>query len=142
MQSTAEFAAIRGIKVPPAVFSDHETFIETTRKGLSGKIVKQAVDALGHRDLFVRLLETTTGNLNRFYRRKTLNTSHSESILDTLRVFSKANSVFGDPAAAPRSCSLPRTALGGQTPISLCDTFEGRDLVQVALRKIEYGEFV
>ncbi len=53
MQPTTEFAAIQGIKVPPAVFSDHETFIEATRKGLSGKIVKQAVDALGHRDLFL-----------------------------------------------------------------------------------------
>lgn len=142
MQSTAEFAAIRGIKVPPAVFSDHETFIETTRKGLSGKIVKQAVDALGHRDLFVRLLETTTGNLNRFYRRKTLNTYHSESILDTLRVFSRANSVFGDPDVAREWMDTAIPALGGQTPISLCDTFEGRNLVQAALRKIEYGEFV
>jgi putative toxin-antitoxin system antitoxin component (TIGR02293 family) len=142
MESTAEFAAIRGIKVPPAVFSDHETFIETTRKGLSGKIVKQAVDALGHRDLFVRLLETTTGNLNRFYRRKTLNTYHSESILDTLRVFSKANSVFGDPDVAREWMDTAIPALGGQTPISLCDTFEGRNLVQAALRKIEYGEFV
>jgi putative toxin-antitoxin system antitoxin component (TIGR02293 family) len=142
MESTAEFAAIRGIKVPPAVFSDHETFIETTRKGLSGKIVKQAVDALGHRDLFVRLLETTTGNLNRFYRRKTLNAYHSEGILDTLRVFSKANSVFGDPDVAREWMDTAIPALGGQTPISLCDTFEGRNLVQIALRKIEYGEFV
>ncbi len=142
MQSKAEFAAIQGIKVPAAVFSDHETFIETTRKGLPGKIVKQAVDALGHRDLFVRLLETTTGNLNRFYRRKTLNIYHSEGILDTLRVFSKANSVFGDPDVAKEWIDTAIPALGGQKPISLCDTFEGRNLVQVALRKIEYGEFV
>ena len=131
MQSTAEFVAIRGIKVPPAVFSDHETFIETTRKGLSGKIVKQAVDALGHRDLFVRLLETTSGNLNRIYRRKTLNAYHSEGILDTLRVFSKANSVFGDPDVAREWMDTALPAVGGQTPISLCDTFEGRNLVLI-----------
>ena len=142
MQSTTEFAAIQGIKVPPAVFSDNETFIEATRKGLSGEIVKQAVDALGHRDLFVRLLETTTGNLSRFYRRKTLNTYHSEGILDTLRLFSKANSVFGDPDVTREWMDTALPALGGRTPISLCDTFAGRSLVQVALRKIEYGEFV
>jgi len=142
VQSTAEFTPIQGIKVPAAVFSDHERFIEAARKGLSGKIVKQAVDALGHRDLFVRLLETTTGNLNRFYRRKTLNTYHSEGILDTLRVFSRASSVFGDSDVAIEWMDTPVPALGGQAPISLCDTFEGRNLVQVALRKIEYGEFV
>ena len=142
MQPTTEFAAIQGIKVPPAVFSDHETCIEVTRKGLSGKIVKQAVDALGHRDLFVRLLETTTGNLNRFYRRKSLNSYHSEGILDTLRVSSKANSVFRDLDVASEWMDTAIPALGAQTPISLCDTFEGRDLVQVVLRKIEYGEFV
>ncbi len=142
MQPTTEFAAIQGIKIPPAVFSDHETFIKATRKGLSGKIVKQAVDALGHRDLFVRLLETTTGNLSRFYRRKSLNSYHSEGILDTLRVFSKANSAFGDPDLAREWMDTAIPALGGQTPISLCDTFEGRSLVQAVLRKIEYGEFV
>ena len=142
MQSTAEFAAIQGIKVPPAVFSDHETFIEATRKGLPGNIVKQAVDALGHRELFVRLLETTTGNLNRFYRRKSLNAYHSEGILDTLRVFSRANSVFGDPEIAGEWLDTAIPALGGRTPISLCDTFEGRNLVKVALRKIEFGEFI
>jgi len=142
MQPNTEFASIQGIKLPPDVFSDHETFIEATRKGLSGKIVKQAIDALGHRDLFVRLLETTTGNLNRFYSRKTLNSYHSEGILDTLRVFSKANSVFGDSDRAGEWMDTAIPGLGGQTPISLCDTFEGRDLVQVALRKIEYGEFV
>lgn len=142
MQTTEEFTAIQGVKIPVAVFSNHTTFIAATRKGLPGKIVKQAVDALGHRDLFVRLLETTTGNLNRFYRRKTLNAYHSEGILDTLRVFSKANSVFGDPDVASEWLDATIPALGGQSPISLCDTFEGRDLVQIALRKIEYGEFV
>ena len=141
MQSTAKFTAIRGVNVPAAVFSNHETFIEATRRGLSGKIVKQAVDALGHRDLFVRLLETSTGNLNRVYRRKALNTYHSEGILDTLRVFSMANSVFGDPDISSEWMDTALPALGGQTPISLCDTFEGRNLVQIALRKIEYGEF-
>jgi putative toxin-antitoxin system antitoxin component (TIGR02293 family) len=142
MQATAEFTAIKGIKLAPVVFSDHETFIEASRKGLPGNIVKQAIEALGHRDLFVRLLETTTGNLSRFYRRKNLNTSHSEGILDTLRVFSKANSVFGDSDVASEWMDTALPALGGRTPISLCDTFEGRNLVQIALRKIEYGEFV
>ena len=142
MQSTTEYAAIQGIKLPPAVFSDHDTFIAATRTGLPGKILKQAIDALGHRELFVRLLETTTGNLSRFYRRKSLTSNHSEGILDTLRVFSKANCVFGAPDVAREWMDTAIPALGGRSPISLCDTFEGRNLIQTALRKIEYGEFI
>ncbi|MGI9286849.1 MAG: antitoxin Xre/MbcA/ParS toxin-binding domain-containing protein [Pseudomonadales bacterium] len=142
MESAAEFAAIQGVAVPAAVFADHATFIEATRTGLPGAVVKQAVDALGHRDLFVRLLETTTGNLSRFYRRKALNAYHSEGILDTLRVFSKAIRVFDDPDIACEWLDTRIPALGGQRPITLCDTFEGRDMVQTALRKIEYGELI
>ena len=96
MEPTTEFVAIQGISLPAAVVADQATFIEATRNGVSGEVLRQAVEALGHRDLFVRLLETTTGNLSRFYRRKALNAYHSEGILDTLRVFSKAIRVFGD----------------------------------------------
>jgi putative toxin-antitoxin system antitoxin component (TIGR02293 family) len=137
-----EYPTIEGIELPEALFSDRTLFITLTRKGLPGDVLKQAVVKLGHRELFVRLLETTTGNLNRFYRRKALTQSQSEAVLDTLRLFSKATSVFGDQEKALQwlECSIP--ALGDQIPIDLCDTFEGRKMVQGALRKIEYGEFV
>lgn len=142
MEPITEFAAIQGIALPAMVFADQATFIEATRNGVSGEVVKQAVEALGHRDLFVRLLETTPGNLSRFYRRKALNAYHSEGILDTLRVFSKAIRVFGDADIAREWLDTSIPALGGQRPIALCDTFEGRDMVQAALRKIEYGELM
>jgi len=140
--ASADYPKIEGIELPEALFSDRTNFITFTRKGLSGEVLKQAVVTLGYRELFVRLLETTTGNLSRFYRRKALTQSQSEGVLDTLRLFSKATSVFGDPKKAKQwlECSIP--ALGDQVPIDLCDTFEGRKMVQGALRKIEYGEFV
>ncbi|MEM8500911.1 MAG: MbcA/ParS/Xre antitoxin family protein [Pseudomonadota bacterium] len=142
MDEHAEYAPIKGVRVPVQVFSDHQKFIKLTRKGVSGTVVKQAVQSLGYRELFVRLLETTSGNLSRFYGRKALNPYHSEGILDTLRVFSKAISVFGDRDIASRWVESPIPALGGLVPLDLCDTFEGRDLVQATLRKIEYGEFI
>lgn len=142
MEKHLDYAPIKGVKLPVNVFSDRQKFIKLTKKGVSGAVVKQAIQSLGHRDLFVRLLETTSGNLSRFYGRKALNAYHSEGILDTLRVFSKAISVFGDRELASEWIDTSLPALGGQVPIELCDTFEGRDLVQITLRKIEYGEFV
>ncbi len=141
METTVDFRRIEGIDIPESVFSDPAAFIRIARQGLPGGVVKQAVGVLGHRDLFVRLLETTAGNLNRFYRRKALNQSQSEGLLDILRVFSKAISVFGDADRAREWLNSAVPALGGQSPIELCDTFAGRDMVQGALRKIEYGEF-
>lgn len=142
MEKFAEYAPIKGVRLPVQVFSDEKKYIKLTRKGVSGSVVKQAVQSLGHRELFVRLLETTSGNLSRFYGRKTLSAYHSEGILDTLRLFSKAISVFGTREIANEWIGTPIPALGGLVPIDLCDTFEGRDLVQATLRKIEYGEFV
>lgn len=142
MKEHEEYAPIKGVRLPVQVFSDQQKFIKLTKKGVSGAVVKQAVQSLGYRDLFVRLLETTSGNLSRFYGRKALNAYHSEGILDTLRVFSKAISVFGDRDVASTWVETPIPALGGQIPLELCDTFEGRDLVQATLRKIEYGEFI
>ncbi|MDE0003906.1 MAG: hypothetical protein OXQ29_14545 [Rhodospirillaceae bacterium] len=63
---------IEAIGISPAVFEDRSAFVAAARQGLPGLVVKQAVNELGHRDLFVRLLGTTGGNLNRLYRRKAL----------------------------------------------------------------------
>ena len=132
---------VEAIGVPPAVFEDRSAFVAAARQGLPGLVVKQAVHVLGHRELFVRLLGTTAGNLNRFYRRKTLGPAHSEAVLDALRVFFHAVSVFSGRKGADEWLSTSLPALGGHSPVEFCDTFEGRALVREALRKIEYGEF-
>lgn len=139
--AAVSFADVEGIEVPPAVFDDRSAFVEAARRGLPGAVVKQAVQALGHRDLFVRLLGTTPGNLNRFYRRRTLAPAQSEALLDVLRVFVRAASAFGSRERGNEWLVTPVPALGGQRPVDLCDTFEGRTLVREALRKIEFGEF-
>lgn len=134
-------AGIEGIDIPPAAFSDGLAFIEAAKSGLSGEIIRQAVVVVGHRELFVRLLGTTSGNLSRLYRRKTLGKGPSEALLDLLRVVAGAVAVFGTLGQADEWLDTEIAALGGQRPIELCDTFEGRGLVRDAIRRIEYGEF-
>ena len=130
-----------GIDVPASAFTDTAEFIDTARKGIAGKVVKQAVDAVGQRDLFVRLVGVSPGNLHRVYRRKTLGPAQSEALLDVLRVFSGASRVFGGLDAAREWLDTPLPALGGERPLELCDTFGGRRLVGEAIAKIEHGEF-
>ena len=103
--------------------------------------MKQALDVVGYRALIVRLLGTTSGNLHRVYRRKALGPAQSEALLDTLRVFGHAERTFAGLAPAREWLETALPALGGQRPIDLCDTFEGRRLVRDAIRRIEYGEF-
>ena len=132
---------IEGIDIPPAAFTDGLVFIQTVKSGLPGDVIRQAVDVVGHRELFVRLLGTTSGNLSRLYRRKTLGKGPSEALLDVLRVVARAVTVFGTLGQADEWLDTEIAALGGHRPIDLCDTFEGRGLVRDAIRKIEYGEF-
>ena len=127
--------------IPPAVFVDRAAFIDAARTGLPGEVVKQAVDVVGHRELIVRLMGTTRGNLHRLYSRKTLGSVQSEVLLDTLRVFFRAAAAFESLDRACEWLDATVPALGGQRPIDLCDTFEGRRLVQDAIHRIEHGEF-
>ena len=132
---------MENIDVPASAFTDTAEFIDTARKGVAGKIVKQAVDVFGQRELFVRLVGVSSANLHRVYRRKTLGPTQSEALLDVLQVFSRASTALGGLDVAREWLNTPLPALGGERPLELCDTFGGRRLVRDAIAKIEYGEF-
>ncbi|MEO0837199.1 MAG: MbcA/ParS/Xre antitoxin family protein [Cyanobacteria bacterium J06642_3] len=125
----------------PTLLEDRGAYIRAVRQGISGKVVELAIKALGERDLFVSLLSTSSGNLNRFYHSPLLTRVQSEGILDTLKVFKQAIDVFGDENIAKEWLHTNIPALDGELPINLCDTFEGRRLIKEALEVIEYGEF-
>jgi len=129
------------IDVPASAFAERPSFIHTVREGIAGKVVRQAVDVFGQRDLFVRLVGVSPGNLHRVYRRKTLSSAQSEALLDTLRLFSKASEALGGLEMAREWLNTPLPALHGERPFALCDTFDGRRLVADVIAKIEYGEF-
>ncbi len=130
-----------GIDVPVSVFRDTNAFIRASREGVSGKVVKQTMEVLGQRDLLVRVVGVTPGNLHRVYRRSNLGATKSEALLDTLRVFYRASMVLNGPDAARTWLETPLPAMEGQCPLDFCDTFSGRNLVQQAIAKIEHGEF-
>lgn len=127
--------------LPPSLLKNKIEYIQTVNQGISGNIVKQAVKQLDQRDLFVRLLETDSANLSRFYSKKTLTRSQSEGILDFLRLFQKATEVFDNSDLAKEWLQTRLPVLNGECAIDLCDTFEGRKLVTETLDAIEYGEF-
>ncbi|MEL7983112.1 antitoxin Xre/MbcA/ParS toxin-binding domain-containing protein [Vreelandella titanicae] len=130
------------VSLPRDVYTDPATFIRTVREGLSGRVLKQAIDALSaDRDLFVRLLETDSGNLHRFYKRKALGRAQSEEVLDTLKLYVETGKVFGDREIGQEWLHTEVPALSGTRPIDLLDTFAGREMVRQVLRKISYGEF-
>ncbi len=130
------------LSLPKEIFSDRVAFIRQVRQGISGRVVVEAIEAFGgDRELFVRLLETTSGNLHRYYKRAALGRTESEEVLDALDVLRYAMEVFDDAAIAREwmHCEVP--ALSGSRPADLLDTFRGRKWVRDVLGKIEYGEF-
>ena len=121
---------------------DPVAYINAVRTGLSGELVKRAVKIFDNRELFVRILGTTSSNLSRFYRLKKMTPAASEEMLDTIRLFKQTVELFGDVESAKEWLNTSVPALKGEKPISLLDTYEGRRWVLQVLRKIEYGEFV
>ncbi|MDE2905676.1 MAG: MbcA/ParS/Xre antitoxin family protein [Acidobacteriota bacterium] len=97
--------------------------------------------AISIRELVLRLVGATSANLHRIYRCKALAQAQSEALLDTLRIFERAERAFAGFAVAREWLETALPAFGGQRPIDLCDTFEGRRRVQDAIRRIERGEF-
>ena len=139
---TAQSDLFTSLGLPAEAFTNQAEFIRHSREGISGDVVKRAVQILGNRDLFVRILDTTSSNLSRYYRRRKMNRVDSEETLDALRLYGQAIKVFGSLEKANEWIRMPVPALAGEKPEALFDTFEGRNWISQALRKIEYGEFV
>lgn len=137
----ADVSPLRHLSIPPDALDDEMAFIRTVRSGIPGHVVKEAIELLGNRELFVKLLHTSSANLNRYYRRKALDAVDSEEVLDTLRVYFEACRIWGDHDTAREWLHSPVPALVGERPVDLFDTFEGRQWVRQVLRKIEHGEF-
>ena len=132
---------ITKLGIPSDVFDDQTSYIRTVREGLSGSTLKRVILRFGHREAFVDALGETSANFSRLYTRKRLKKDQSESVLEFIRIFKKTEEVFGDVESAKLWLESDNTALGGETPLALFDTFEGRKLVFEVLRKIEFGEF-
>lgn len=128
--------------LPPEVFRDDRVYLNAVTKGISGQVVKWAVNEMpSQREAIVSALGTTSGNLSRLYARPLLDKHQSEEMLDILRVYNEACAIFGTQKKADLWLSIRIPALRGEVPKDLLDTFIGRRLVLEALNKIKYGEF-
>lgn len=104
------------------MYTAQVAFIRAVRKGLPGRVLQKAVNALPvDRDVFVRLLETDPGNLHRLYKRKALGRAQSEEVLDTLKLYVEAGNVFGDCDSAQEWLHSEVRTLNGSRPIDLFD---------------------
>lgn len=127
--------------IPSRVFANRKAFIEVSRKGIPGKWVKSVVDATGLRETFLSILNVSSGNLSREYRKKALTKEASEEVLDAVRLLTQAVNVWESREMAIQWLNSPVAALGSERPITLFDTFEGRRWVSQVLNKIEHGDF-
>ncbi len=141
MESANYYDLAERLHISAEVLSNQAEYISTVRSGIPGNVVKRAIEIIGNRELFVRLLNTTSANLSRYYRKKNLNRVDTEEVLDSIRVFAQALKIWGDIDTAKTWLNTPIPALAGEIPANLFDTFEGRNWVRQVLRKIEFGEF-
>ncbi len=141
METTINYNLAKSLHIPTNVLNNQAEYISAVRAGISGDVVKKAIEIIGNRELFVRLLNTTSANLNRYYRKQTLNRVDTEEVLDTIRVFAQALQIWGDADTVKTWLNTPVPALAGEKPVNLFDTFEGRNWVRQTLCKIEHGEF-
>ena len=132
---------IQSLGVETETLSNNAAFIRTVREGLPGTVVKGVIKTFDNRELIARILNISTANLSRIYRKKHMDRTISEEVLDMIRLYRQAIEVFGSKEKAIEWIKSPVSALSGDTPEALLDTFTGRKWVSDVLRKIEYGEF-
>ena len=132
---------IQSLGVESEALSNNAAFIRAVRAGVPGAVVKGVIKTFNNRELIARVLDISTANLSRVYRKKHMDRTISEEILDMIRLYRQAIEVFGNKELAIEWIKSPVPALSGDTPESLLDTFTGRKWVSDVLRKIEYGEF-
>lgn len=127
--------------IPMEVLRNRRTFIAQSRKGIPGHWVKSVVDETGMRETFVAILGVSSSNLSRVYRRKALDRDASEEVLDAVRLLNLAVNTWESRELALEWLNSSVAALGGEKPVDLFDTFEGRRWVAQVLNKIECGDF-
>lgn len=137
----AQTSFLSKIGIKKDTLTNPALFIQRVREGISGEVIKKTVKLLDNREVVIRLLGITSGNLSRTYRRKQMSPLVTEEMLDTIRLYGYAIDVFGDLALVKEWMKSPIAALADEKPENLFDTFEGRQWISNVLQKIEYGEF-
>jgi putative toxin-antitoxin system antitoxin component (TIGR02293 family) len=109
----------------------------------AGVTKRQLEDLAGRLKISMRaiakLLRVSERTLSRYDRKKLLNESVSEHILQIERVVEIGEDVFGNPERFLRWLRDSCEALGGKVPIKLLGSITGARLVRDELIRIDYG---
>jgi putative toxin-antitoxin system antitoxin component (TIGR02293 family) len=124
------------------IFKDQFKYLNAITVGVAGSSVKSMIEALpDQRVIICRALGTSTANLHRLYKQKTLGKQQSEEMLDILSVYNAAYELYDDLGLANELLNTRVPALNNQKPTELMDSFMGRKLVKEMLNKMVWGEF-
>jgi putative toxin-antitoxin system antitoxin component (TIGR02293 family) len=116
--------------------------IPVLRKGLRYRALDRVMDGLDlTQQQVVDSLALSKRTLARRKGEGRLSAEESDRLYRIARVAARAEEVFGSTDTVKRWLVHPNRALGGSTPLSLLDTYEGTSEVEAVLGRIEHGVF-
>lgn len=117
-------------------------YINAARTGLPGKAIRVVAQTLQiPMGEVYALLHITPRTAQRMMNSEKLDIDPSDHLLQLLKIYKRCLEVFQDREKTIHWLKTANFALGDQTPLSLLDTTDGRELVAKSLIKIEYGVF-
>jgi len=125
----------------PSIYHNPATFIATVRAGISGHVLKHALDRFNNKQIFARALSTNVTGLEAYCGDTPLDRQRSEVVLDTMRALNQIQRTWGSDEAAQSWLNSKVPALGGAEPAKMFDSYEGRRWVVQIVKKIEHGDF-
>jgi uncharacterized protein (DUF2384 family) len=130
-----------GLRLDPSIYHSPAISIATVRAGISGHVLKRALEHFDSKQIFARALSTNVAGLEAYCGEKPLDRQRSEVVLDTMRTLDKVQRIWGSDEAAQNWLHSKVPALGGAVPAEMFDSYEGRRWVAQVVKKIEYGDF-
>ena len=119
-----------------------EYLVKRVRKGLVLGEFTALRELLGiNEEALAEVLGMSRTTLHRRKKVGRLDSTESERVIRLTRIFTRAETVLGGPEAARAWLKAPVRALGGETPLSYCDTEVGAREVEDLLGRLEHGVF-
>ncbi|AOY87707.1 hypothetical protein BKP64_05710 [Marinobacter salinus] len=129
-------------EVPGVVLTSSPVLIDVIRGGLTGTWLSKLLRVANLKPVLAAALGIeSSGDLAALSEVKALSQAQSEAILDAVVVYMRAVEVWESAEAASNWFNAEVSALAGQSPMAIMDTFEGRKWVREVLEKIETGTF-
>jgi uncharacterized protein (DUF2384 family) len=127
--------------VPENLFADPPAFIRAVREGIPGHWLSSIIRSSGLDESIAKALGAPQKQLEVLCDMDVLDTRTSEAVLEIARVLYSCAATWESPVLANQWLKSGVPGLGGESPVSLLDTHEGRRWIIEVLRKIEGGQF-